>query len=243
MKRLPLVLAAVLMLLPGCALFPKQVEFFQKKVQPLPTVTDAAVNRQRQAADYIARSEETNRLAKSLSASLGAPLKPWYGSADELAYRMDHDRAVLQVKVEKFAKRDDSLAGKKIEGTGFIRMPYFVFLGCVVGLLALIWVGVRIYGLVNPIVGTASGVIGSVSSSVLAQGFSELVSGGSQFLTWVENSNLASEAKSWITNTFKVAHQTQQSTATQAVVNKLIATPLASTRPPSPAPSTSLITP
>src|SRR5208337_947775 len=134
-------------------------------------------NRQRQAAGFIATHEDTNRLASSLSASLGAPLKPWTGLSDDLAYKLDHDRAKLQGKIESFSKRDDSLSGKKIEGTGLIRMSYFAFLGGVVLLLALLWAGIKAYGLANPIVGTAAGVVGSVSSKVLAQGFSEVVSG------------------------------------------------------------------
>src|SRR5208337_895186 len=69
--------AAALLLLPGCALVPRQVEFFQKKVKSVPVLSNSAVNRQRQAAGFIATHEDTNRLASSLSASLGAPLKPW----------------------------------------------------------------------------------------------------------------------------------------------------------------------
>lgn len=242
----------------GCALFPKDVEFFQKKVKPVPELSDSARERQREAADYAAREihdarqaqlrgDQTNavshvnnadRVAGALSQSMGPPLSPYTGRPDKIASRILHDQAELNEDLQSYSDRTDTLAGKKIEGTGLIRMGYFTFVGLVIGFFALIWVGLRIYGIFNPVVGGATGIIGRVAASTLHTGFTELVDGGQQFLQWVKDSQFPAETKQWIENTFKLAHQTQQSPATQGVVDKLTASNITSVAQPVATPAT-----
>ena len=232
MKKFPLILALSLTLFSGCALWPSQVEFFQKKIQAVPVLSDAGKNRQKQAAAVLADEYPTNNLAEALSESLGPPSRPFTGDPDRLADSLLRDLAVLDNNIQSYAERVDPLAGKKIEGTGLIKIGYFTMLACVAGLFALLWFGVKIYGIFNPIVGTAAGVIGRVASSTLSTAASEVVSGGEQFLHWVGTSDIPAEVKSWITSTFKVAQQTAQSPATQTLVKQLTTTAIN----PAPAP-------
>lgn len=258
MKKLLLSLPIIL-LFTGCgSLIPKQVEFFQDKVKAVPVYSDSALELQKQAAARVAKETEAakvaavqenastnvvapltaaNTVADSLSTSLGPPSKAYTGPAPTLAAKLDHNTASLAEDIRDYAKETQKDVGKKIEGTGLIRVSYFVYIGGLLALGALAWFGIKVYGMFNPVVGTAAGAVGRVSSSVLSTGFSELVSGGQQFLQWVDSSNLESSAKDWITNTFLLAHQTAQSPATQQTVDKLTESATAqSTKPLTPAP-------
>lgn len=255
-----LALVPALVLLSGCgSLIPKQVEFFQDKVKAVPTYSDSALQAQKQAAQVVAQKTEAakvaaiqegsttnvtnplndaNTVADSLSTSLGPPEKAYTGTPAALATKLDKNRANLDSDIHDYAKDTQKDVGKKIEGTGLIRVSYFAYVGGLLLLGALVWFGIRVYGMFNPIVGTAAGAVGRVSSSVLTKGFSEVVSGGQQFLQWVDNSNLEGDVKDWITNTFKLAHQVSQSPATQQTVDKLTESATAqSTVPLAPAPA------
>lgn len=261
MKRLLTVLPLIL-LLTGCgSLIPHQVEFFQRKVHVVPTYSPAVIETQKEAAKEIdnklqaaldaALSEHSSSnvvtplqdaktVSSALSTSLGPPkYQPSTAptAPQDIATTLTKDRAKLDVAIADYAKTTDKDAGKKIDGTGLIHMSYFTYIGCILLFGVLIWFAIRLYGLFNPVVGTAAGVVGRVSSSVVSTGFGELVSGGQQFLQWVENSSLETDVKNWVTNAFSLAHQTAQSPATQAVVNKLIETPTTSSAPLNPAPA------
>src|SRR5579864_2422785 len=87
-----LCLLPLLAILSGCALLPKKVEFFQRRVRAFPEVPASSVETQRKAADYLATktqetelaavathadtnvvnsASEASTVAKSLSGSLG----------------------------------------------------------------------------------------------------------------------------------------------------------------------------
>lgn len=265
MKKV-LALLPLILLLSGCSsLIPKQVEVGQKKVKAVPVYDNSALEDQRQAAAKIAADTQqakeaaireastvqvtepllaANQVAQGLTTSLGPPAKAYSGTAPALAAKLTGDRADLNTDIAKYAKTVAPEVGKKIEGTGFFRISYFAYIGLLLLLGALIWFGIKVYGMFNPVVGTAAGAVGRVSSSVLSAGFGELVSGGQQFLQWVDNSNLEGDVKDWITNTFKLAHQTAQSPATQQTVDKLTETATAaSTVPFLPVPNPAPITP
>lgn len=255
---LPPILLA-LTLFGGCSsIIPKKVEFFQDKVKAVPTYSISALEVQRQAAKEIAIStaaasdaaiaensttnvttplKDAKVVAGSLSTSLGPPESLYGGTPVSLAARLDKNTAKLQANIADYAKDTQKNVGKKIEGSGLFQIGYFSYVGILLLLGALIWFGVRVYGMFNPVVGTAAGAVGRVSSSVLSKGFSELVSGGQTFLQWVDSSNLEGGVKDWISNTFKLAHQTAQSPDVQLTVDKLTETPTSSAAPLAPAPS------
>lgn len=243
-KILPLFVGALL-LCNGCALIPHSVEFFQRKVKAVPEKSESDKNHDRQAAARIHELTEEARIAAinegastnvlgpiigandlsgALSVSLGPPIRPYFWSDDSLGGLLVHNRAELDRDIQEYADAVQKDVGKKIEGTGLIRLPYFAFAGGVFLVFFLLWQGIKLYGIVNPVVGTAAGAIGRVSSTILHTGFSELVTGGEQFKSWIQNSGLAADLKAEIINGFNIAHQTQQSPATQAVVDKLTTT-------------------
>jgi len=242
MKKL-LVLIPALMLLAGCGtLIPKTVEFFQRKVKAVPEVSDKAKETQRQAADYVStKTEETkiaaiesdantnvvslatdaNTVASALSQSLGPPEDPWKKEALRLALMLKEQQANFNDKLASYAKHVDKDAGKKIEGTGFIRIPYFVYIGCIILVVFLIWTGLKIYGSINPIVGLGTNVVGRIGSAVRTRALTEVAEGGEAFKQYLTDSGLAAEVKSQVLDLFSRAHKENQSRDTQNIVSTL----------------------
>lgn len=234
-----------LLLCNGCALIPHTVEFFQRKVKAVPEKSESDKNHDRQAAarvheltdearvaainegvstNLLTIIQSADNLSGALSISLGPPIRPYFWSDDSLGGLLLHNRAELDSDIQDYADSVQKDVGKKIEGTGLIRLPYFAFAGGVFLLFFLLWQGIKIYGVMNPVVGTAAGVIGRVSSTILHKGFSELVTGGEQFKSWIQKQTLPDDLKAQIINGFNVAHQTQQSPETQILVDKLTTT-------------------
>jgi hypothetical protein len=225
----------------GCSLIPKKVEFFQRKVRAYPEVSDSAKETQRQAADYVASkteeikveaieagttniaasATEANVVAEALSGSLGPPEDLWKKEAQRLALKLKEQQADFNEQLESYKKHIDKDAGKKIEGTGFIQLGYFTYIGLLLGLGALVWFGLKIYGSINPVVGLGTNVVGRLSSSVLSKGYSEIVEGGEAFKTYLANSGLAAEVKDKVLDLFSRAHKENQSRDTQAVISTL----------------------
>jgi len=238
-----LALALVAGLVSGCGtLIPKSVEFFQRKVRAVPEVSESSKETQRQAADYVAtKTEETkvaaiethadtnvvslatdaNIVAGALSGSLGPPEDPWKKEALRLALKLKEQQADFNEKMVAYAKHTDKDAGKKIEGTGFIRIPYFVYIGCIALVLFLIWTGLKIYGSINPAVGLGVNSVGRIGSAVLSRGFSEVVKGGEDFKDAIKNSELTAEVKAKILDTFQRHSMQSQSQDVQKVVQTL----------------------
>lgn len=131
----------------GCSLVPVRV--FKDKV-PEPVVKgEKQIEAERQAADLLARvifePAELKPVAVSLSASLGAPVKPipYVAPVDlpkavEVAGKALHAGQVeIQAKRDKLNEQLAENAGKAIEGTGFsIAGPSAILL--VVGFVALL---------------------------------------------------------------------------------------------------------
>lgn len=136
----------------GCSsLIPKRVELGQDKVQRVPTPKPSEREVQRQAAKRAAEAakqvletaiqedltpviepaRDATVLTKSVSDSLGPPLKSASPTepAAVLAARLERAIAKLNERIEEFREDNDKNAGKKIEGTGWLSVPYFVWLG------------------------------------------------------------------------------------------------------------------
>lgn len=252
-KFVPYILAALLgaafVIVPGCSLMPKRVEFFQKKVQAVPEVTDKTRETQRQAADYVStKLDETKRnalleesppsvlhpldeasaVADGLTVSLGPPADPWKKEAEILALRLKTQRADYEAAIDHYRKKVEPLEGKKIEGTGKISLPYFAYLGIIIGLALLVWAGLKIYGMINPAVGaglTGLSSVGRVGTKLLSRGFSEVVEAGESFKDKLkakaDANNDGKIAIAEVLEIFKHSHQAAQSRDTQDLVQNL----------------------
>lgn len=234
------------LLLTGCStLFPKRVEIGQSKVQAIPSKTAKAAETEKQAAAYVASkvaaardavltAGPTNAIppltdardaAQGLSYSLGAPLAPWTDSGAALAARLGLLEARLDREIDRAREKQAPLVGKKIEGTGVISVPYFLWLGIVAGAVFLLWTGLKILSLVYPPVGLGvaglSGV-GRVSASLVRKSLEQVVAGAESFKAALDKSGLEDKVKQDVLDLFR-RHQmvSQQDPAVQDLVRKL----------------------
>jgi hypothetical protein len=246
--------------LSGCGLIPKHVEYGQRKVKPVPEYTASAAEHERQAAQYVATkteqvkvaaiaehsstnvlipAAEANGAAEALTEFIGPPSSPWKDTSTNLVQTLHHDQAKLNLKVEAYREHVEQDVGKKIEGTGWLQLSYFTNAGIIFGVFALIFVGLKIYGMTNPAVGLGVNVAGRVASSVVSRGLSEVVAGGERFKSYLEASNIPSDVKSYVADLFQRAHMEAQSQDVQTVVTTLTAkVPGTTASAPVPAPVT-----
>ena len=114
-------------------------------------------------------------VADTLSESLGPPKKPYPGTPAGLEARLEKAIAGYQGDIEKFRKKNDKNAGKAIEGTGIFQIGYFSYVGLLFLFVGICWIGIRIYGLVNPLVGFGSGAVQRMGAGLVRKGFGEVV--------------------------------------------------------------------
>ncbi len=242
-----LAIIATLVALAGCGtLIPKKVEFFQKKVQAVPEKTASELETERQAAyaaalsaritvDAVVRNNDptnvvtpaknTEALTAAVSTSLGPPQDIPSGNVTNLANKVIENKAELDRKVARYSDKVQPLVGKKIEGTGLIRIPYFVYIGGIVLIIVIAWSVLKLYGSVNPVVGLGTNVVGRVSGKVLSGAVSELSKGGELFKEKVQNSELTAELKAKVLELFSHAHAKAQDKSTQDIVKALTVKP------------------
>jgi hypothetical protein len=136
----------VLVLLPGCSLIPKKVEYFQDRVRAVPERIPEAEESLRQAARLAAqRASETERAALVTEAApevvapardtavltgavaehVGPPTTPWTGEIQALITRMDTQEAHFRQALDTYREEVRTNVGKAIEGTGAIQVGYF----------------------------------------------------------------------------------------------------------------------
>lgn len=245
MKSAKLVaLILFLNLLTGCHLLPGDAEYFQKKVKAVPTVAlqPAMVEAQKQAGQFVDKKIDEAKTAAAvtaadvsvqvplaeaavvsgpLSSSLGAPLKPWTDTAPKLAIKVDHEAALLDKKIVKYAEKTAPLIGKEIEGTGVFQVGFFTQWALVLGVLALGWAALKIYGVVNPMVGAGTKVAERVGSNVVAAAFSQVVQGGEAFLKAVKPG--ATYTADEIKKIFVATHRQEQDVQVQDLVQRVTA--------------------
>lgn len=237
-------LVSLLVLLPGCGtLLPKKVEFFQKKVQAVPEVSEKMKETQRQAADYVARKTKETELAaiatdsaqtvttpateaatvaEALSDSMGPPEDPWKKEAARLAALLQAQEAKFNAKLETYRQRTEKLEGKAIEGTGLVRVGYFTMWG--IGLFAVfaIFLGLKLYGMVNPVVGLGVNAAGRVSSAVLKRAIGEISRGGEAFKEYLARTDgLDDKARDLVLDLFSRAQLEEQSKDVQSIIGAL----------------------
>lgn len=234
----------------GCSLIPKNVEFFQDKVHlvPEPKQSDKELQRQtaqraeekaretygaavQTAADptVVVPAAETVLLTDAVSESVGPPVHPAAPdkATQDLVNELRTSIAKLNQRIDDFKKDNNENAGKKIEGTGFFQIPYFVYLGgfLVLGLigfviLSVLWSFVKMAGMANPPVQLGVSAA-QLSANFLKRSVSEMVKGGEEFkdrlLTEVNDPELQQKIK----ELFRIEHERAQSEDTQNFIRTL----------------------
>lgn len=227
----------------GCSiLMPKRVELFQDKVKAFPEAKASEKEIQRQTAwraeekaketlsaalatdadqTVVTPASETADLTSAVALSVGPPGKPSVKPSDELASDLRASIAKLNRRIDEFKIDNNENAGKKIEGTGFFQFGYFTMWFWILGALALVVVGIKIYGLVNPVVGLGLNTAGRVSTTLLRRGFQELSEGGEWFKQKIEQHSEPALTKEEILELFRSMQGTAQSRDVQDLVKAI----------------------
>lgn len=228
-----------LILLSGCAILPKPVEYFQDRVRPVPERGEPSEESLRQAARLAAdRAAETERAALTTEAApevlvpardtvvltgtvserLGPPAAPWRGEIEALVARMDAQEARYQRDLSTYRAQVQENVGKPIEGTGAIQIGYFTHLLILAAICAVAWMIVRIIAIFNAPVAVGLKTVEG-GSRFLGRALAEVVEAGQDFKTRLRK-RLADQpdlAES-IIDDFREAHRTSQSRDVQRTV-------------------------
>lgn len=244
---LPSFLLAIL--LTGCSLIPKKVEVGQDKVEKFPEHTDKFIELQRQVAALAAAraqdtvdaalaegsseavvrpGSETRDLTGAVSSSVGPPRAPFKGTAREARDGLNRETARHDGRIRDFAEDNDENAGKKIEGTGWLQVPYFLWLGIVfavvVGLYIAAKVALGIVSAMNPPVGVGLQVA-QIGAKGLGRAFSEVLRGGESFKRRVVSEVDDPAVVEKILKIFRSEQEKRQSEDTQAIIRDLTRKP------------------
>jgi len=238
--------------LTGClgTLVPKKVELFQDKVKAFPEQSDKLRELERQAiyqshekatetvvaalkenasTNVVLPARDTAKLTQAAMVAAGPPEKlPKPDDVTNLVASVEQGVGKYNLKVEKFAKTSDENVGKKIEGTGLIQVPYFLWLGGAIVVAFIVYLALKAAktalsgaALVNPGAAVGLGVL-NVAQSVASKAVTQVVKGGEDFKDWVKKEFTGDQSlQNKILDAFKVAHQTNQDQDVQAVVTTL----------------------
>lgn len=253
-KLLTLTLIAASLLFNGCGIIPKKVEFFQDKVQKFPELTTRQKEHQKEAAlaakvsaqetltaaeecgitNVIAPATDTAKLTDVVSEVLGPPAKPSTLTTDEIVQEVRGELAKQDRKIEAFKQYNNKDAGKKIEGTGWLQIPYFVYVGLIAFVLIIAWhlahtvlTGLQAAGVANPIVGVAGGVGSAVMSgaeSLASKAFTQTIQGVENFKNWVESEIPDAALKQKILSALTVSHASAQDQDVQKAAQVIAST-------------------
>lgn len=240
-------IALSFLLFTGCgSLIPKPVEFFQDKVHKVPVATQAQKELQREAAqkanerasdtlhaalvegsstNVVCPAVDAEKLTAVVAESVGAPAKPTANlETDKLVADLRAQLAKLEKKMDAFAAENNKDAGKKIEGTGAISIPYFLYAGGIALLLIILWhlakTALTVAAAANP--GAAVGVGAmNVAGTLAGKGFTQVVNGGKDFLAWVDK-ELDPAVKQKVADAFVAAQKQAQDSDVKTVVKSLI---------------------
>jgi len=249
MKSRLVILLLALSLLAGCGtLFPKRVEFGQDKVEKFPVRKPAEEETLRQAAQrakedaartlraalaeqstpaVVEPATSTARLTDSVSLTLGPPVHRSEDPSDELARKLELAIAKLNHRIDNFKADNDQNVGHKIEGTGWLSVPYFVWIGgvAVVGFIGLIvlgvaWTALKMFALSNPplALGLNAVQLGARGATSLA---GQLLKGGEQFKERLSREVSDPALLEKVKEIFRSEHEKAQSPESQVLVKHL----------------------
>jgi hypothetical protein len=229
----------------GCSLIPKPVELGAKKVKPVPEMSIQDTEALKQTADLAARkadqtvqaallegssdvvlapAKETAGLSRSVSFNLGPPEAQWRAETDALTARLDAITGRLNRQVDQYRKSVEPLVGKKIAGTGWLQVPYFLWVGGVVLAAFLVWQGVKIVGAIYPPVGIVSsglGGVGRMGAKALSGAVTQIVKGGEEFKTALDQSGIEASIVEKVKELFTASHKSAQDESVKTMVDKL----------------------
>jgi hypothetical protein len=251
MKMFPgILLAACLAVLPGCGLIPKRVELFQDKVRTVPEMKQSDKEIQRQVAQraeekaretydasvatgsdasVVLPAAETVLLTDAVSESVGPPVHPASknDTSAELIAELRTSIANLTRRMDDFKQDNNENAGKKIEGTGLLQIPYFVWLGgflvfAFVGFIVLtvLWSFVKMAAVANPPVQLGVSAA-QLSANFLKRSLAEVLKGGEEFKSRVVQAVDDPALQARIRELFREEHMKAQSGDVQDLVKQL----------------------
>lgn len=234
--------ALVLVLLASCTLVPKQIEYFQDRIEAVPERSAEAEEGLRQAAqlaankaveteraaiaaaaplDVLSPARDTVALTDTVSDQIGPPLRPWKGEVERLLEHIDRLEARYQRDMNRYSEEVQELEGKVIEGTGMIRMGYFTHLFLILVLLLVGWIALRIVAATNAPLHAGLGVIHG-GNKALGRAVLEIVEAGQDFKTAIEErfAHQPELAKA-IIDEFNTTQRQSQSRDVQAAVKAI----------------------
>ncbi len=247
MKSLtPIALSLCLLLTAGCmSLVPKKVEFLQDKVHKFPEATAKQVEYQKQAAwlakekadetlgaalmegsstNVMTPAQNTAKLTDIVATSLGPPVKA-ATDTDQTVANLRAAIAKLEKKIDSFKRDNDENAGKKIEGTGALQIPYFAYVGVIALVIFVLWhlgkLALTIASAANPGAAVGLGVM-SVTGDLAGRGVTQLVKGGKKFIEGLGSVVEDPAVKQKIADLFVASHKQAQDSDVKAVVDRLI---------------------
>lgn len=246
MKRLICLIGVIA--LSGCGtLVPKQVEFFQDKVEKFPepspalreiqkqavyramevaAKTSEAANAENASTNVTVPAQETRVITEAVAVSMGPPLKPAVVSTPVLATKLETAVAKQDAKVEEFKQENNANAGKKIEGTGLVKIPYLWWIGGIIGVgLVVFFVGklaLTAFATANPVAAVGLNVV-NAAQSVVTKGFAQLVKGGEDFKGWVEKEVQDAGLQEKILAAFRTTHKQAQDSDVQGTIRAMTA--------------------
>lgn len=228
--------------LTGCGLIPKRVELFQDKVRKFPEESAKLVELQKEAAhaakvetretvkaalledastNVLQHAEAAAVLTDVVSTSLGPPVKK---PSEDVADELRHAVAILDAKIETFKQANNENAGKKIEGTGLIQVPYFIYLAGFVLVVVVAWhlakLALTAAAAANPAAAVGLGAL-NVAGTVAGKGLVQVVKGGKNFLKWVDEQIPDEALKAKLVEAFTASHKQAQDQEVRAVVDQV----------------------
>jgi hypothetical protein len=138
-----------------------------------------------------------------------------------LVGRLDGETSDFAENLADYRRYVTQDVGKKIEGTGWFKIGYFSYAALMAGLLILAWVCLKIWGMVNPVVGLGVNSAGRISAGVLKRAVAEISAGGENFKNYLAESDLDDKIKARIRDMFSRGHLEEQSGDVQKVVAKI----------------------
>lgn len=244
-----LAMFSLCLLLAGCSfLSPGKKEFFQKEVPVFPVKPEQQIEQEKRSLQYaqykldvafvegLKSNVSTNVMEPLTSAkialdpaveSIGHPNTPLSQkeldrsvTSTNLATKLNQQQARQDKALNKLEDKLDDLQGKKIEGTGLIQLSYFSFIAIVFAFCFLLWIGLKIYAIFNPLVAVGTKAV-SMTGAAAKKGFSELIKGGEAFKQLVQDKIDDPETKKEVIELFRTAHLTAQDTSTKNIVKDL----------------------
>lgn len=246
-----LISAGLALLMTGCGtLIPKRVELGQDKVERVPVAKPSELEKQRRAAAMAEEQAQKTLdaaigvdapvcvtvpaaavvdLTDAVSKSVGPPKEPIKPNEDPHKVANDLRSAVakLNARLDEFKADNDKNAGKSIEGTGWLQVPYFVWLGgfLVFGFIGLIVLGVlwtilKMYAMSNPPVQLGVNAV-QMGANFLKKAVGEITKGGEKFKERLEKEVTDPALVAKVKEIFRIEHERAQSSDVQALIQQI----------------------